>query len=116
MLRKLLPLGLCALAACTAGASANTAGETSIPFVASNGIIDWRADGDEVLFIRGVGGHWYHVLLMGPCATLRNATSLGFEASALGELDHHSAIFAEGVRCQISSVTRSEGPPPKPKR
>jgi hypothetical protein len=113
MYRKLLPLGLCALAACTA---ANTAGETSIPFVASNGIIDWRADGDEALFIRGVGGHWYHVLLMGPCPTLRTATSLGFEASPLGELDHHSAIFAQGERCQISSVTRSEAPPPKRKR
>jgi hypothetical protein len=89
------------------------AGETTIPAVAGSGILEWRAGGEDLLYIRSFLGKWYRVQLMGRCARLDDARTLGFETSALGELDRHSAIMAEGERCPISSVNRIDAPPPK---
>lgn len=94
-------------------AAAGEAGETTIPAVATSGILEWRAGGQDLLYIRSFLGKWYRVQLMGRCARLDDATGLTFETSALGELDRHSAIIAEGERCPISSIVRVDAPPPK---
>lgn len=114
MKAKLSLIALAALAGCaTAAPDGPAAGETSIPYVASNGIAEWQAEGDEALYIKDVMGQWYHVRTMGTCSRLRTAISLGFVTSALDHLDRHGAIIAEGQRCPLASVTRSGGPPAK---
>lgn len=106
---------LAALPSCSGPGSGRpaAAGETAIPFVRSNGILDWRAAGDEALYIRGNSGDWYFVRTMSPCTRLKTALTLGFVTSAGDQLDRYGAILAEGQRCQIESVVRSDPPPEK---
>jgi hypothetical protein len=85
--------------------------EESIPFVRSDGILEWRADGDRGLFIRSMSGAWYHARTMAPCGRLASAVSIGFETRGPDRLDRYGTIRVEGWRCPLASVTRSEGPP-----
>ena len=103
-----------ALAGCAAGTPAPrpTGPETFIPYMASGGITEWRVAGEDGIFARALTGGWYLIRTMGPCAGLQSELGLGFEPSAQGRLDRYGAIFAEGRRCPIDSVTRWEGEPP----
>jgi hypothetical protein len=87
--------------------------ETVIPFVRSRGVLDWRADGDDSLYVRGYNGRWYYVRTMNPCPRLRDALTLGFVATGSDQLDRYSAILAQGMRCPVASVTYAAAPPPK---
>jgi hypothetical protein len=100
-----------ALSACTATGSAS--GETSIPYVSRDGIVEWEVAADDALYIKAVNGDWYYVRTGGRCPRLRTAISLGFVTSALDQLDRHGAIIAEGQRCQVASVAKSVPPPTK---
>jgi hypothetical protein len=112
----LLPIALLAGSCATvdAGLRAGTAAETSIPFVASNGISEWRVAGAGAIYIRSIGGRWYLARTMNRCSALDSAITLGFVTSALGELNRYGAIVAEEQRCPIDSLVRSEAPPEKP--
>jgi hypothetical protein len=103
--------GAVALTGCATNNAAVASGETGIPFVASNGILEWRAASEDLLYIRGFDGKWYQLRTMGKCARLLTATALSFDLNVPGELDRHGAIIAEGWRCPLASVTRSDAPP-----
>lgn len=88
--------------------------ETEIPFVASQGILDWKPTaGDDSLYIRGSDGRWYFVRTMNRCPRLRAALALSFETSAVDQLDRHGAVWAQGVRCAVDSIVLSDPPPRK---
>jgi hypothetical protein len=89
--------------------------ETAIPFVSRQGILDWQADGDSSLYVRGYNGRWYRVRTMNLCPRLRGAVTLGFVTSAIDQLDRHGAILAEGERCPVDSVVESPPPPDRHK-
>jgi hypothetical protein len=114
-MRRPIILAAAALAAAPAAAATNST-EVAIPFASSNGIHDWQADGNRGLYIKSITGQWYYARTMGVCGRLRTALSLGFETSAGGQLDRHGAILAEGVRCPIKSLVRSDPPPRKKRR
>jgi hypothetical protein len=88
-----------------------TAG-SSIPFVRSNGVLEWRAVADDLLYVRGFNGSWHLVRTSVACPRLRNATSIGFVTSGLGELDRFGQILVEEDRCPISSISYANAPPP----
>lgn len=85
--------------------------EASIPYADRDGIVEWKVDGDRGLYIRGMTGGWFYARTLGKCGRLQTADTLGFETSATGDLDRHGAIRAQGWRCPLTSVVRSEGPP-----
>ncbi|MGF7150585.1 hypothetical protein FHS96_004243 [Sphingomonas zeicaulis] len=85
--------------------------QVSIPF-ASRDIIEWKNDGARGLFIRA-NGKWYYAQTQADCRRMIPSIGLGFETSPGDQLDRYSAIHAQGWRCQLDSVTRSEGPPKK---
>jgi hypothetical protein len=89
------------------------AAEASIPFVASNGISEWRVAGPGAVYIRSISGHWYLARTMNRCSALDSAITLGFVTSAFGELNRYGAILAEEQRCPIESLVRSEPLPSK---
>ena len=104
------------LACACATAAAVPSEETEIAYANRDGIVEWEAAGDDLLYVHALTGGWYRVRTMGRCSRLRTATALGFDTSPLGQLDRHSAVIADGHRCPIVSVVRAEGPPPrKPK-
>jgi hypothetical protein len=91
--------------------------EVSIPFVDHNNIRDWQADRMEGVWIQDQRREWYYARLLGPCIGLDWALSIGFiTGGAAGQLDRFSSILVpnEG-RCQITSLTRSDPPPPSVK-
>ncbi len=91
-------------------AAALPAGETAIPYVSSNGVEQWKVDADRGIWIKSITGKWYYGSFMGRCPRAAGAISLGFQTSALDQLDRHGAILAEGSRCPLTSLVRSEGP------
>jgi hypothetical protein len=104
------------VAALGAGAGARNAPaagqETIIPYVRSQGVIEWKVAAADALYIRGMNGKWYYVRTQAACPRLRTAQALGFVASPGDRLDRYSTIIAEGWRCQVASITRSSPPPP----
>ena len=106
-----------AAAACATAAPVEVSGnETAIPFVSSIGSVEWRHEGDRAAYVRGGNGQWYLVRTTNRCTRLRSASALGFQTSALDQLDRHGALLVEGQRCPVASVTLSEGPPKKSRR
>ncbi|HEX8512014.1 MAG TPA: hypothetical protein VF688_02785, partial [Allosphingosinicella sp.] len=99
MALKMLFLGLAAAAA-PAGAK-ETAGETVIPFISSLNAVEWKAASDDSLYLRGPRGDWYFIRTMNRCTRLRTSRGIGFQTSTLGQLDRHSAILVQGVRCPV---------------
>ncbi|MGC4250477.1 MAG: DUF6491 family protein [Sphingobium sp.] len=87
--------------------------EASIPFVNHGGIYDWRADGNEGLYIQDQHRNWYHASLMGSCMDLPYAQAVGFRTWGGDSLDRFSAIQVGGQRCQIQSLVTSAPPPAK---
>ncbi len=92
-----------------APAPASPSGETTIPRM--SGFLEWLPDGNQALFIRGDTGRWYRATLDAPCPRLRQGARMRFNASPPDRFDRFSSIRADGWRCQVASVTRSEGPP-----
>src|SRR5690349_12973393 len=105
-------LGLAA-AASPAAAARPSGGETVIPFMSSLNAVEWEAASNDSLYLRGPKGDWYFIRTMNRCTRLRSSPGIGFQTSALDQLDRHGAIMVEGVRCPIESITRSDGPPPR---
>jgi ABC-type nitrate/sulfonate/bicarbonate transport system substrate-binding protein len=116
-MRTLLSLAFLALAASGAAAApVDESLETRIPFVTSMSHIEWEAASDDSLYLRGGRGEWYFVRTANRCTRLLVARGIGLHASAGGQLDRHSAIMVQGVRCPVASIVRSEGPPKKARR
>jgi hypothetical protein len=90
--------------------------EASIPFAARGGIRDWAADGDKGLWVQAVNRKWYYAQFMGRCIGLAFATALGFDTGAESAFDRWSAVIVPGYsRCNVTSLTLSDGPPPRQK-
>jgi len=85
------------------------AAETRVPRMAS--FLEWIADGDRGLYIRADTGRWYYARTRAPCPRLANDVALRFETRGGRDLDRFGAIRAEGWRCDLASVTESDGPP-----
>jgi hypothetical protein len=115
MISILLAAGL-ALAGCASGPGPEpTTGEVVIPFVSSIQAVEWRRLSDQAVYVRGGRGEWYLVRTSNNCTRLRTALALGFETSALDQLDRYGALLVQGQRCPVASIARS-GPPPKKAR
>lgn len=112
---SLFLLGLAAAA--SPGAAARPSDdETVIPFMSSLNAVEWEPASNDSLYLRGPKGDWYFIRTMNRCTRLRSSPGIGFQTSALDQLDRHGAILVQGVRCPIASITRSEGPRPRKAR
>lgn len=116
LLPLLLAVSAAAQAADAPATEQSVAEESAIPFVSSDGIQDFRADGARGLYIRGGNGAWYYARTQGDCARLPSAISLGFETNGADQLDRFGAIRVQGWRCPLESVARSAAPPKKAKK
>ena len=63
------------------------------------------------VYIRAYDGHWYYARTRDACPRLTATARLGLIGSPGGHFDRNSAISADGWRCLVASVTRSDGPP-----
>ena len=78
--------------------------------------LEWRPDGNKALFIRADNGRWYHASLENPCPRLVTRSNVRFITASNGDLDRYSSVIADGWRCQVSSISYSDGPPDSHRR
>ena len=117
MLRGLILSSLALVApAAAAAAPSEASGETVIPFLSSIRHIEWKAISNDSLYLRGGKGEWYVVRTSNNCSRLRSSLAISLEGSPGNQLDRHGAIWVQGARCPVESITRSDGPPRKSKR
>ena len=87
-----------------------TTAEARIYDMARN--IETIVDPRRGIYIRDYAGRWFYASVDGnSCPRLTRNASLRFEASPGGYFDRYSAIRADGWRCVVESVMRSDGPP-----
>lgn len=89
--------------------------EASVPFVNHGNIDDFRADGDQAVYLRVNGFDWYYARLMGPCVQLPFAERIGVETQGTDTLDHFATLIVGGQRCPLASLVKSAAPPTKKK-
>ena len=98
-----------------AGAHAAPA-EARIAFSSRN-IWNWHVVDDQTLLIQSNSRKWYKAKLLGNCPGLRFVERVGFKSNADDSFDKFSSIqMRGGQRCQLISLTESDGPPKKTKK
>ena len=90
--------------------------ESRIAFSSRN-IRNWHVVDDQTLLIQSNSRKWYKAKLLGNCPGLRFVERVGFKSNADDSFDKFSSIqVRDGQRCQLVSLTESDGPPKKPKK
>ena len=120
MKELLLPVTAALLAAAVPGVARSAPPETQareevrIPFASFGAIRNFRAVGDDVVYLEGRHRRWYRAELNGPCINLPAALRIGFDTRYNGNtLDNSSTLIVGGEPCRIMSLTRADGPPPR---
>jgi hypothetical protein len=124
MTRTLLLTALAAVLAATpalarnAGWPADQIGkETRIPFINVNNLYNFAADSDKGVYLQDQSRRWYYAAVLGPCTGLPFATRIGVDTRFGGnQLDRTGTLLVDRDRCQLTSLTASNGPPPKVKK
>jgi hypothetical protein len=92
------------------------AAESRIAFSSRN-IWNWHVVDDQTLLIQSNSRKWYQAKLLGNCPGLRFVERVGFKSNADDSFDKFSSIqLRGGQRCQLVSLTESDGPPKKAKK
>lgn len=88
--------------------------QVRIPFASFGTIRNFRAVGDDVVYLQGTHRRWYRAELNGPCLNLPAALRIGLDTRFSGNtLDNTSTLIVGGEHCRIMSLTRAESPPPR---
>jgi hypothetical protein len=92
--------------------------ETSIPFMDVRGsIYNFEADRDRGVWLQTQSRRWYYAQVLGPCTGLPFAQRIGVDTRFGGnQLDRTGTLLVDGQRCSLTSLTASNGPPPKVKK
>lgn len=84
--------------------------EARIPFADSVGIRNWRADGDDAVYLEDNRRRWYRAELFTPTFGLPFVNYIGIDAGPTGTLDKFGALFIDGERHQLKSLVRIPDP------
>lgn len=94
--------------------SAATQEQVRIPFASFGTIRSFRPVSDDVVYFEGTNRRWYRAELSPRCWELQSALRIGFDTRYSGSsLDNTSTLIVGRERCQIVSLTRADGPPPR---
>jgi hypothetical protein len=79
------------------------------------GIRNWRADGNDALYVEDQHRQWYRATFFASCLGLPYAETIGFVTDAGGALDRFSSIVVRdpglgATECHIRTL--DEVPPP----
>ena len=110
MKRLALPLLALVAAAPALAAPPPAEREVRIPFIQFGAIHSFRADGDDVVYLRGVRRIWYRAQLYGPGRPLPYAVRIGLDTRYGTTLDNRSSLIVEGESCRIMSLVRADPP------
>ncbi len=111
----LISLALPLIGGTAFAASPDKAAQASIPFVDSGSIQSRHEDGENAIYVRGIGSQWYRGEFMSPCRDLPFAEAVGFDTGGGNSFDNFSTVIVRGQRCTLTSLVKS-GPPPGNKK
>jgi hypothetical protein len=111
MIRKVL-LAAALLGAVPAYAFGPTATPNEVRIPRMRGLLEWRPDGNQALYIRADTGRWYRASLEHACPRLVTRSNVHFLTAPNGDFDRYSTVVADGWRCQVASISESGAPPP----
>ena len=102
-----------------ADAAAVPSDRAVIHFVDYGGIRNWRAGGDDALYIEAQNRKWYKATFFGPCTGLRFSNSIGFVSDSGGSVDRFGSIVVRGpghgtMECHFRTFSEIPAPPPSP--
>ena len=110
MIRTIL-IAASLLGAAPAAAFGPTGASAEVRIPRMGRFLEWRPDGSRALYIRAENGRWYHASLQAACPRLLNRSNVRFIAAPNGDFDLYSTVVADGWRCQVASISESDGPP-----
>ena len=110
MIRKIL-LASFLLGAAPAWALGPAAPANEVRIPRMGRFLEWRPDGNKALYIRADTGRWYRADLENPCPRLVTRSNVRFIAAPNGDFDRYCIVVADGWRCQVASISYSDGPP-----
>ena len=103
-----------AIPALAAGPDSPPVRETRIRQIGAR--LETVPDPRQGLYIRDYRGRWFYARTRGDCPRLTFNARLRLIATPGGYFDRRSAVVADGWRCLIASVERSDGPPRRRRR
>lgn len=114
MKHAILVLACAATAVPAIAAPAPPAAEQArIPFPRYGGVRNFRTVGDGVVYLQDARRAWYRAELAGPCQGLRWARRIGLDTRFGTMLERGSTLIIDGDRCTVTSLVRSDAPPPR---
>jgi hypothetical protein len=116
-MKILLLLPLLAAAGSALAAAPPRGEQASIPFANHRDAIrTFEAPSDDLLYLQDRQRRWYRAEIGAGCFNLSSAPAIGYDTRGGLGLDQFGAILVDGRRCQIVSLTRSDGPPGRHKK
>jgi hypothetical protein len=76
------------------------------------GIVGWQPGGDFTMFVHTDKGNWYKVSLYEPCMRLYPGQDPTFMTETDENKQRDSAVMISHHKCQVTSITPSQAPPP----
>lgn len=86
------------------------AADDYLSFADMGGILNFKPNGDEGIYIEGRNREWYYAQFFAPCYDLRFHEQIGFVIDSTGDLDRFSSILVGGQRCYFKSFERTDKP------
>lgn len=87
--------------------------ESSITFPNSATIKNWRADGEDGLWVQDRKGDWYYGKFAVICRNADFALAIGIDNRGTSTLDRFATILVGRERCPLISFVSSAPPPTK---
>ena len=114
MKRKIAIVATLLFAAPAWAGDAPASGEVRIPRMAR--FLEWTPDGARGFYVRAENARWYYAHFATDCPRIAARSNIRFQAAPNGDFDRYSAVYADGWRCQVDSVSASAGPPRRHRR
>lgn len=87
--------------------------ESSITFPNSATIKNWRADGEDGIWVQDRSGDWYYGKFAVFCRNADFALAIGIDNRGTSTLDRYATIIVGHERCPLISFVSSAPPPSK---
>ena len=87
--------------------------ETSVDIRPAQPLYNFKADGDEGVWLQDFRKRWYYATIMGPCPGLGRAFGIGYDLRGSTGFDKSAKLTVEGFHCALSSLVTSDVPPSK---
>jgi len=85
--------------------------QKSLQIADLGGIEEWRAGGDNLVYIKDDQNQWYKVEMQEACMKLDTKKGISFTTEVGDRSTKYSSVVVGHYECRITSITKIESPP-----